>query len=151
MTNKLRLAIRNDLEAPTELRVFGSGWLSGVGAIIASLAGLFLLLSWQYPHFFSMKELGVLYKLAYFSTVIQGLLVLGFLLACANLVLRRNRILGFSAICVVFLATVLGEVGAKTAPASANISALGLDWFVLNILLTGLLFVPLEKIFKRLN
>ncbi len=151
MINKLRLAIRNDLEAPTELRVFGSGWLSGVGAIVASLAGLFLLLSWQYPRFFSMKELGVLYKLAYFSSVIQGLLVLGFLLACANLVLRRNRILGFSAICVVFLATVLGEVGAKTAPASANLSALGLDWFVLNILLTGLLFVPLEKIFKRLN
>ena len=60
MINNLRLAIRNDLEAPTELRVFGSGWLSGVGAIVASLAGLFLLLSWQYPSIFSMKELGVL-------------------------------------------------------------------------------------------
>lgn len=80
--------------------------------------------------------------------MIKGLLVLGFLLACTNLVLRRNRIIDFSAICVVFLSTVLGEVGAKTEPASANISALGLYWFVLNILLTGLLFVP-KKIFKR--
>jgi sterol desaturase/sphingolipid hydroxylase (fatty acid hydroxylase superfamily) len=151
MINKLRLAIRNDLEAPAELRAFGSGWLSGVGAIVASLAGLFLLLSWQYPGVFSMKELGVLHKFAYFSAAIQGLLVLGFLLACANLVLRRNRVLGFSAICLVFLATVLGEVGSASASSGTNISALGLDWFVLNILLTGLLFVPLEKIFMRLN
>jgi len=41
MINKLRLAIRNDLEVPAEQRVFGTGWLSGVGAIAAGLAGYY--------------------------------------------------------------------------------------------------------------
>lgn len=75
------------------------------------------------------------------------------MLACVNMILRRNRVLGFSAIVVVFLATVLGETSNASLPASANAGLvnLGLDWFALNILFTGILFVPLEKIFGRLS
>ncbi len=151
MINKIRLAIRNDLEAPAELREFGSGWLSGVAALVVSLAALLLLLSWQYPSFFSMKELSSVHQVSYFTYIVQGLLGLSFVLACMNMILRRNRVLGFSAICIVFLATVLGEIGATSPSASTNHNALGLDWFVLNILFTGLLFVPLEKMFGRLS
>jgi sterol desaturase/sphingolipid hydroxylase (fatty acid hydroxylase superfamily) len=150
MINKLRIAIRNDLEAPAEQRKFGTGWLSGVTAIIASLAGLLLLLSWQYPAMFSMKELSVLRESPYFTQVMQGFLVLGFALACTNLMLRRNKVLGFSAIFMVFLATTLGQIGTFSAASTANMH-LGLDWFALNILLTGILFVPLEKLFGRLT
>ena len=150
MMNKLRLAIRNDLEAPAERRVFGSGWVSGVGAIIASLAGLLLLLSRQYPYFFSMRELSMLHDNAYFSVLVQGFLVLGFVLACANLILRRNKALGFGTIIVVFVATTLGQIGALTI-ASNTAAHLGLDWFALNLLLTGVLFIPLEKLFGRLT
>lgn len=151
MINKLRLAIRNDLEAPHEQRTFGSGWFSGVGALITSLAGLFLLLSWQYPSFFSMKELtAVIHRNPLFETVIQGFLIVGFLLACANLILRRNKILGFSSICIVFLATTLGQIGQVSHAAIAHTN-LGLDWFALNLLLTGVLFIPLEKMFGRLK
>lgn len=150
MINKLRLAIRNDLEASAEARAFGSGWLSGVGAIVASLAGLLLLLSWQYPNLFSMHELGMLRSKPYFGMVIQGFLLLGFVLACANLVLRRNKILGFSAIVIVFFATTLGQIGAL-AVVNKSAANLGLDWFALNLLLTGILFIPLEKLFGRLT
>ena len=154
MMNKIRLAIRNDLEAPAEQRAFGSGWLSGVAALVMSIAGLFLMLSSQHPEFFSTKELGGLYKLSYFNLIIQILLAIGFMLACVNMMLRRNRVLGFSAIVVVFLATMIGGMAGGTAavnPDAGNLKKLGLDWFVLNLLFTGLLFVPLEKIFGRLN
>jgi len=151
MINKIRLAIRNDLEAPAELRAFGTGWLSGVAALVVSLAALLLLLSGQYPGYFSMKELSSVHQASYFTHVVQGLLGLSFVLACVNMILRRNRILGFSAICLVLLATILGEIGATSPSASTNHNALGLDWFVLNILFTGLLFVPLEKMFGRLS
>ena len=150
MITKLRLAIRNDLEAPAEQRTSGSGWLSGVGALVASLAGLFLLLSWQYPGVFSMQALAVIHQKTYFSGLIQAFLVLGFLLACFNLILRRNKILGFSAIAVVFLATTLGETARVSLPSNAA-TTIGLDWFTINILLTGILFIPLEKIFGRLT
>ena len=150
MINKLRLALRNDLEALVEQRAFSYGWISGVAALITSLAGLFLLLSWQYPNLFSMKELGVIHQQSYFPLVVQGFLGAGFLLACTNLILRRNKILGFSAVCIVFLATTLGQVGALSL-ANGQATHLGLDWFTLNLLLTGVLFVPLEKVFGRLT
>ncbi len=37
MINKLRLAIRNDLEASAETRQFGSGWISGFLALVTQL------------------------------------------------------------------------------------------------------------------
>lgn len=150
MITKLRLAIRNDLEAPEEARTFGSGWISGVGALIASVAGLFLLLSSQLPTLFATKELNVLYQWPYFLSLVQGLLLLGFALACANLILRRNKALGFTAVIIVFLASTLGQVSHISLPIGGLVP-IGLDWFVLNMLFTGILFIPLEKLFGRLS
>jgi sterol desaturase/sphingolipid hydroxylase (fatty acid hydroxylase superfamily) len=144
------MAIRNDLEAPAEARNFGSGWISGVGALILSIAGLGLLLSFHFPDLFSMSELRQLYQQSWFKPVAQGLLLAGFTLACVNLVLRRNKILGFSAIVLVFIASMIGALSPAQG-ATAKSSVIGLDWFVLNMLMTGVLFVPLEKIFGRLR
>jgi len=142
MIHKLRLAIRNDLEAPEEARHFGSGWLSGVAALVLSIASLCLLLGARLQGIFSTQALSPLYALPQFTLMIQVLLVASFLLACSNLVLRRNRILGFTAILLVLLTITIAEtLNAQTARASGV--ALSLDWFVLNILLTGLLFIPL--------
>lgn len=151
MINKIRLAIRNDLEASAETRQFGSGWISGFLALVTSIAGLLLLLSQRFPQWFSMKELAVVHNQAIFSFVVQFILVIAFLLALINLVLRRNKILGFSAITLVFASLLIGQLIDPQEQHIANAYALGVDWFVLNLLLTGLLFIPLEKLFGRLT
>jgi len=150
MIQKLRLAIRNDLEAPEETRYFGSGWLSGVAALILGIASLCLLLGERLQGVFSTQMLSPLYALPQFTLMIQALLLISFLLACSNLVLRRNRVLGFSAIVLVLLTITIAETTDAQAARNSNI-ALSLDWFVLNILLTGFLFIPLEKLFGRLT
>ncbi|RYZ79275.1 MAG: sterol desaturase family protein, partial [Moraxellaceae bacterium] len=139
MINKIRLSIRNDLEASAETRQFGSGWISGFLALVTSTAGLLLLMSQRFPQYFSMKELAPVHQQAEFSLAIYCLLVAAFGLAIGNLILRRNKVLGFSAISLVFTALVVGQLTAVPAHYSANGYALGLDWFVLNMLLTGLL------------
>jgi sterol desaturase/sphingolipid hydroxylase (fatty acid hydroxylase superfamily) len=150
MIQKLRLAIRNDLEAPEENRHFGSGWLSGVAALVLGIASLCLLLGERLQGVFSTQVLSPLYAFAQFTLVIQALLLSSFLLACSNLVLRRNRVLGFSAILLVLLTITIAETIDAQAARSSGV-ALSLDWFVLNILLTGFLFIPLEKLFGRLT
>lgn len=150
MIQKLRLAIRNDLEAPEETRYFGSGWLSGVAALILGIASLCLLLGERLQGVFSTQMLSPLYALPQFTLMIQALLLTSFLLACSNLVLRRNRVLGFSAIVLVLLTITIAETTDAQAARNSNI-ALSLDWFVLNILLTGFLFIPLERLFGRLT
>ncbi len=150
MIQKLRLAIRNDLEAPEENRHFGSGWLSGVAALVLGIASLCLLLGERLQGVFSTQMLSPLYALPQFTIIVQALLLASFLLACSNLVLRRNRVLGFTAILLVLLTITIAETINAQAARTSGV-ALSLDWFVLNILLTGFLFIPLEKLFGRLT
>lgn len=150
MIQKLRLAIRNDLEAPEEARYFGSGWLSGVAALVLGIASLCLLLGERLQGVFSTQMLSPLYALPQFTLMVQALLLASFLLACSNLVLRRNRVLGFTAILLVLLTITIAETIDAQAARNSDI-ALSLDCFVLNILLTGFLFIPLEKLFGRLT
>lgn len=151
MINKLRLAIRNDLEASAEERQFGSGWLSGVLALILALSGLFLLVSQRYPQWFSMKELSLIYQKPYFTLIIQVLLVVAFFLVVANLILRRSKALGFSAMLIVLSSLLVGQMIPVQSEHQVNAFALGLDWFVLNLIFHGILFIPLEKLFGRLT
>lgn len=150
MIRQLRLAIRNDLEAPEEARHFGSGWLSGVAALVLSIASIGLLLGDRFSGLFSTQVLAALYALPQFTLIVQGLVVSGFVLACTNLVLRRNRILGFTAIGLVLLTITIAQT-LNARQASLSGLTISLDWFVLNILLTGILFIPMEKLFGRLK
>ena len=148
MINSLRLAIRNDLEAGDEQRRFGSGWISGVLALVLGGSALLMLLSQQYPGLFSANDLAMVHRNPVFLHVVQGMAFVAFALACINLTLRRNKILGFAAIGLVFVTTSLGAIGSQSLPLDQRIN-LGVDWFVLNLLLKGFLFVPLEKLFGR--
>lgn len=147
MINKLRLAIRNDLEAEEEARAFGSGWFSGVLGLALSGAALLLLISQQYPAWFSVAELEAVHRHPLYMLIVQGFALIGFALACVNLILRRNKVIGFSAIFLVLMTLSLGWIGSRQ-PGSAAAVNLGIDWFVLNLLLKGVLFIPLEKLFS---
>lgn len=155
MIKHLRTAIRNDLEAPAEAREFGSGWISGVLALIFGIAVFLLQLSQEFPQWFSMKDLAVLHAAPEFSLALKIIAAVSFILACISLVLRQTKILGFTAITLVLFTTVLGEVApaslANNPQSTFGINSFGFDWFVLNIFLTGVLFIPLEKLFGRLT
>jgi sterol desaturase/sphingolipid hydroxylase (fatty acid hydroxylase superfamily) len=151
MIKKIRLAIRNDLEATEEERQFGTGWLSGLAALILSVSSLFLLISQRYPEWLSMKELSVIYHQQYFTLAIQLMLVIAFVLVVINLTLRRNKILGFTSMIIVLISLLVGQLLPENSEYKANAMALGLDWFVLNLIFHGILFIPLEKLFGRLT
>lgn len=146
MLSKLRLAIRNDLEAEAEQRTFGSGWLSGMLALVLGGSALLMLLAHQYPAWFSVEDLKRVHTSPFYMVGVQVMAFIAFALACLNLTLRRNKILGFSAIALVLLTMTLGAIGAQTIPGEGI--NFGVDWFVLNLLMKGLLFVPLEKLFS---
>jgi sterol desaturase/sphingolipid hydroxylase (fatty acid hydroxylase superfamily) len=152
MFNKIRIAIQNDLETTEENRTFGSGWISGFIALTFSFSGFLLLLSMQYPTIFSSDMLQQFHSSTLFTKFTQGTLFVGFFFSCLNLILRRNKILGFISIVIVLITTTLGEIGSfSTINSIDKHITFGLDWFVLNMMLTGILFIPLEKLFGRLS
>ena len=80
-----------------------------------------------------------------FRPVLLALMVVAYVLAVLNLILRPNKVLGFVAIGLTLAAGLIGGLAAQ--PAAAGGIFFGLDFFVLNVVLTGILFAPLERMF----
>lgn len=145
----VRLKIRRELEAPPALQRFGSGWISGVLGLVLGVAGLFIVLSLLAPGTFSMPELQRFHDRAAFRLALHGLLIGAFLCSALSLALRRDRTLGTAGLAATLVAALIGGSHATAVAPDVTPLFLGLDFFVLNVLFTGFLFVPVERIFPH--
>jgi sterol desaturase/sphingolipid hydroxylase (fatty acid hydroxylase superfamily) len=146
---RLRQRLRADLDAAESERAFGTGWISGVLALACALFGLGAVLFLMFPSLFSMPMLREHYGDPWFRFGLHLVLISAFVLAMLNLVLRRQRIMGFTAISAVLIATLLGGSRTQSHDVMTTDYYLGLDWFLINLTLLGALFIPLERLFAR--
>ena len=145
--HEARLKLRSELEAPTALRKFGSGWISGVLGLVLGIAAFALVLALLMPGTFSIPETHGLYGNVWFRVGLHGLLLVAFGLSALSLALRADKVLGTCGVALTLLASMLGGSGATQSVDDVTPLYLGLDFFVLRILFTGFLFIPLERIF----
>lgn len=146
----LRLRIRAELEATSDQRRLGSGWFSGTAALVASIAGVFLVFCWRHPGLLTTPELQTLHKAPWFPWLVYATLLIAFAFSLLNLVLRSNKTLGVTAMTLTLLASLRGSIVTGWEVESSQVF-FGLDFFVLNVIFTGFLFVPLESLFPRLK
>ena len=149
MLSNLRNALRSDLETPRHERPWGTGWISGVAGVLLACAGLFFVLGLHFPAQLTLPQLRDSYSTTWFRFGLHLLLLTAFTLSAVSLLLRTNKVLGLTAMIVTLLATALGGSRVDSPDAGESGVYLGLDWFVLNLAFTGLLFVPLERLFPR--
>ncbi|HTR41611.1 MAG TPA: sterol desaturase family protein [Pseudomonadales bacterium] len=142
-----RLKLRGELEAPPALRRFGSGWISGVLGLVLGVAGLLLVISLVAPGMLAIPETQMLRNNPWYRIAIHLILIAAFVFSALSLVLRRERMLGTCGVAVTLLAALVGGSQA-TIPGRMPLF-FGLDFFVLNVLFTGFLFIPLERIFAH--
>ena len=144
---KLRMMLRADLESGAAERAFGTGWISGVLALACALFGLISVIFLMLPGVFSAPMIREAYGQPWFRLALHVILIGAFLLAVLNIVLRRQKIMGLTAITAVLIATLLGGSHVQSSGALATGYYLGLDWFLINLTLLGILFIPLERLF----
>lgn len=150
LIGKYRQKLRADLESPAPQRRWGTGWLSGVAALVVAVAGLLLVLCQQFPDLLAVPPIRPYYHTAGFHVGLLVLLIAAFVFAVLSLLLRSNRVLGLSAVTVTLVAGIIG--GMHAPPHGGNSGVFfGLDWFVLNVIFTGFLFIPLERLFPRIE
>ena len=146
--SKLLRSIAAELETPRAERPFGSGWLSGSIALLAGVTGLLMVIVLRNPSMTSMPDLAPVHEFLFFKPVLYFVLISGYLLAVLSMILRKDKTLGVAAMVTVLLATLIGSL-----PDHEDISLhglfFGLDFFILNVLFMGVLFVPLERLFPR--
>jgi sterol desaturase/sphingolipid hydroxylase (fatty acid hydroxylase superfamily) len=144
-----RLRLRGELEAPPALRRFGSGWISGMLGLVLGAAGLLLVLTLRAPGLFATPEVRALHSDPLFRLALHVVLLAAFALSTLSLVLRKSRVLGTAGVAAALAAAGLGGSRASSLLPDATPMFFGLDWFVLNVLLTGILFVPVERLFPQ--
>ncbi len=149
LISRFRQLLRSDLESSEADRAFGRGWISGVAALVLGLSGFLIVVCLSFPSWFTVPEIRALYAQPVFHVALQLWLVAAFILSIISLILRQNKILGFTALFLVVLATTLGGSHAAAQVKESSPVFFGVDWFVLNVIFTGLLFVPVELLFPR--
>jgi sterol desaturase/sphingolipid hydroxylase (fatty acid hydroxylase superfamily) len=138
-----------ELESPPALRVFGSGWWSGaLGIILGGSSVLGILCVW-FPAFFSVVELKTLHQTGWYHPVLITMIASAFLCSLLSLMLRSSKILGMTGMVFTLLALTLAGNGIKPVIAEQSPYYFGLDFFVLRLLLTGLVFIPFESFFPH--
>lgn len=139
--------LMRDLEAPIETRRFGTGWFAGFFALLLAALGLCFVVALRWPGLFSTPELAAMEQSVGFRAVIHVLLLASYALALLSLLLRPRKALGFAALGVGLAASL---VGADLRPSGANPGIFfGVDFFAVNLVATGLMFAPLERLFPR--
>jgi len=143
------MKVRGELEAPPGLRRFGSGWISGVLGLVLGIAGLLLVISLLAPGVLAIPETQNIRDNPWYRIGIHIVLVAAFACSGLSLVLRKERTLGTCGVAVTLAAALLGGSQAAAVVAGRPPLFFGLDFFVLNVLFTGFLFIPLERIFAH--
>lgn len=137
-----------ELERPRAERPFGSGWLSGSAALLAGLTAILMVVALRNPAMFTVPELAMVRDSTLFRPALYLILIVGYVLSAISLVLRPDKILGLTAMTATLFASLLGSLPTHDALKLEGVF-LGLDFFVLNVLFMGFLFVPLERLFPR--
>jgi sterol desaturase/sphingolipid hydroxylase (fatty acid hydroxylase superfamily) len=147
--NMARSFIENlmrDLEAPIEARGFGTGWFSGFFALLFAAVGLCFAIALRWPGVLATPELAGIEQSAGFRVAAQITLVAGYALALLSLMLRPRKALGFAALAVSLAASLIASL--ETSQARPGLF-FGVDFFAVNLVATGLMFAPLERLFPH--
>lgn len=129
-------------------RRFGTGWISGILAITLGLLCLASILCLHFPHWLTIPELRSRYPLDLVRTTIDLAILAVLILSAMSMVLRQRKMLGLTGLGLAALSLLLGA-GGVDIPRGQNTSFyIGLDWFVLGVLTTATLFIPLERLFS---
>ena len=137
----------NDLSESHGALQPGKGMVAGVIALILAALCFLGVMAFHFPQYLTTPELrrsynvDVLRQLLFWSMVIAGGL------SVALIVLGRVRWLAASAFGLVALAALLGGHKVPVGAFSTDTPYIGLDWFILDLLGSSLIFIFIEKLF----
>ncbi len=149
MLGKFFKRLEHDLGAPIEVRGFGSGWFSGFFALLFAVCGFGMVVALRYPGWFSTPELQAVKDWQGFRGMVHVFLLIAYGLSLLSLLLRPRKALGATALVIAVVAALIG--GANVQPAETHDWGVffGIDFFVVNLLATGFMFAPIERMFPH--
>jgi lathosterol oxidase len=131
MTNNKRLKI-------------GEGLISGYLSIFLALICLGATICAFFPEFLTTKDFRKLYEPALIKYIFLGVLGLSFLFALTSFLLSKKTTLGFISILILGASIFLASALPNDFHIEQKGFTLGLDWLLIDILLSAVIFIPIE-------
>jgi sterol desaturase/sphingolipid hydroxylase (fatty acid hydroxylase superfamily) len=125
---------------------FGTGWFSGLLGVFLSLGSFLAVMVFRYPQWLTMSETAPRYPVETMRLLLALAIMAGFLFSAVNVVLRPSKRLGLTGLFFCMAAILAGGSNVEVGGGAAAFR-IGLDWFILNVVLLALIFVPLERLF----
>ena len=125
------------------------GWASGVISAALGAMGLGAVLCLWFPAVLTTPSLRQVYDMTVIRALIKAALLVAFGLGALSVVLKRRKALGLLGMGFSLMATLMGGSAVEVATPVRASDYLGLDWFLLNLLILATLFVPVEQLFAR--
>lgn len=132
-----------------ETKRFGSGWMSGTSGVFLGFLAVLAVLAFRFPDLLSSPELRGRYSIPVLRALLETAIALAFVLGFISMLLRRRKALGATAVALAMGAALAGDGAIPIEGEFDRQLTIGVDWFVLNVLLLALVFVPLERAFPR--
>lgn len=126
---------------------FGTGWTSGTASVFLGAVSVLGVLAFWFPGVLTSAELRARYPVAWLRALLEVCIGAAFLLGALSLALRRRKALGLTGLALALAATLAGGGDVPLESGFESTLTLGLDWFLLNLLLLALVFSPLERAF----
>ena len=125
----------------------GTGMVSGVIALMLAVLCFLGVLAFHFPEYLTTPQLRKSYSVDVMRQLLFWSLVLSGGLALFNIVRGRSRWLAFGAFVLIGLSLALGGHKVPVNDFADNTPYIGLDWFILDLLGSALIFVFIEKLF----
>ncbi len=123
-----------------------------IAGILAAFLGVLALLAvfcLRWPALLTTPELRALYPMPLVRATISAALAASIALGALALLAGSGRRLGALGLVCAAVGLALGGAGVEVQEPVAQSDHLGLDWFVLDLFVLALVFVPLERAFAR--
>lgn len=128
---------------------FGTGWWSGILSVFFGVLAFGGVLCLHFPQLLTSPELRSHYPMHTLRLLMQGLIVAAILFGVVASILRKKKTLPVTGILFAIAATALGGASVRINEGLHDGPSIGLDWFLLDLLLMALIYVPLERLWPQ--
>jgi len=127
----------------------GKGLVTGTIALSLGILCFLGVLAFHFPQYLTTPELRRSYNVDIMRTILLVAMVAAGGLALVNIVFNRSRWLAAAAFLLVVSAALLGGHKVPVNDFADNTPYIGLDWFILDLLGSALIFIFIEKLFAH--
>ncbi|HEX5360713.1 MAG TPA: sterol desaturase family protein [Fluviicoccus sp.] len=127
----------------------GVGMVSGVVALGLAILSFLGVLAFHFPAYLTTPELRHVYDVGLLRHILFWSLMSGGGIALFNIVLDRARWLSGAAFFLIILAAMMGGHRVPVGEFADNTPYIGLDWLILDLLKSTVIFVLIEKLFPH--